>query len=86
MAKFPESLSAMKGFLSVDEGEILYKTAEMASKLGPILEIGSYCGKSTIYLALGCRENNKVVFTIDHHKGSEAVSYTHLTLPTICSV
>ena len=71
MAKFPENLSAMKGFLSTDEGETLYKTAEMASKLGPILEIGSYCGKSTIYLALGCRENNKIVFTIDHHKGSE---------------
>ena len=32
MATFPENLSAMKGFLSTDEGETLYKTAEMASK------------------------------------------------------
>ena len=71
MTKLPESLSTTKGFLSNDEGEVLYKVAEMASNLGSILEIGSYCGKSTIYLALGCRKNNKIVFTIDHHKGSE---------------
>ena len=71
MTKFPEGLSIIKGFLSSEEGECLYNASKLASNLGSILEIGSYCGKSTIYLALGCRKNGKVVFTIDHHKGSE---------------
>ena len=71
MAKFPKGLSTIKGFLSSEEGESLYKISKLASNLGSILEIGSYCGKSTIYLALGCRKNGKVVFTIDHHRGSE---------------
>ena len=71
MAKFPESLSTMKGFLSVDEGEILYKAAEMASKLGPILEIGSYCGKSSVYIGSAAKENKSRLYSVDHHKGSE---------------
>ncbi len=61
----------MKGFLSTDEGEALFEVSKIAAGLGPILEIGSYCGKSTIYLALGCRERQGIVFAIDHHKGSE---------------
>ncbi len=71
MAKLPKHLSSIKGFLSSEEGESLFKASELASNLGSILEIGSYCGKSTICLALGCRKNSEVVFTIDHHKGSE---------------
>jgi len=35
------------------------------------LEIGSYCGKSTICLGLACRSNNSTVFALDHHRGSE---------------
>jgi predicted O-methyltransferase YrrM len=35
------------------------------------LEIGSYCGKSTLYLGAACRENRNVLFSIDHHRGSE---------------
>ena len=36
-----------------------------------MLEIGSYCGKSTIYLGLACRSSNSTVFALDHHRGSE---------------
>jgi predicted O-methyltransferase YrrM len=39
--------------------------------IGPCLEIGSYCGKSTIYLGTACKENNGILFSIDHHRGSE---------------
>ena len=35
------------------------------------MEIGSYCGKSTIYLGTACKENNSILFSIDHHRGSE---------------
>lgn len=61
------------GFMPDDEGMALYEAALEAAALGPVLEIGSYCGKSTIYLAAGVREAgaDAVVFSIDHHRGSE---------------
>lgn len=64
-------LKDVKGFLDAREGSSLYKLALKASRLGPCLEIGSYCGKSTIYLGIACRENNSTLFSIDHHRGSE---------------
>jgi predicted O-methyltransferase YrrM len=67
----PKLLSSTKGFLDEDEGHCLYKTALEASRLGPCLEIGSYCGKSTIYIGTACKTNNGILFSIDHHRGSE---------------
>lgn len=64
-------LNGVKGFLDAQEGRGLYKIALEASRIGPCLEIGSYCGKSTIYLGTACRENNGILFSIDHHRGSE---------------
>jgi MMP 1-O-methyltransferase len=61
----------VKGFMDEEEGLFLYKAAREASRRGPCLEIGSYCGKSTIYLGMGCREHQGVLFSIDHHRGSE---------------
>jgi len=66
-----ELINNIKGFLDEQEGQSLYETALKASKLGPCLEIGSYCGKSAIYLGTGCMENKGVLFSIDHHQGSE---------------
>ncbi len=60
-----------KGFLDPDEGRQLYDIARAAGRLGPALEIGSYCGKSTLYLGTGLRESGGVLFSIDHHRGSE---------------
>lgn len=60
-----------KGFLDPAEGRRLYAVALEASRLGPCLEIGSYCGKSAVYLGSACRENGQVLFSIDHHRGSE---------------
>lgn len=53
------------------EGLALYETALVYAQAGPILEIGSYCGKSAIYLAAAARERGQKVITIDHHRGSE---------------
>lgn len=64
-------LSSIKGFLDEDEGRCLYEIARKASRLGPCLEIGSYCGKSTIYIGAACKTNNGILFSIDHHRGSE---------------
>lgn len=61
------------GFMPDEEGMALYEAALEAAELGPVLEVGSYCGKSTLYLAGGVRESEAgtVVFSIDHHRGSE---------------
>jgi predicted O-methyltransferase YrrM len=60
-----------KGFMDEAEALRLYELAREASRLGPCLEIGSYCGRSAAYLGLGCRENGGVLYSIDHHRGSE---------------
>ena len=54
-----------------EEGECLNRIALKASKKGPIVEIGSYCGKSSIYIGEACKKNNSLLYAIDHHTGSE---------------
>ncbi|MET9419649.1 class I SAM-dependent methyltransferase [Streptomyces sp. NPDC006540] len=71
----PEILAAFeaaKGFMPVGEGLALYAAAAEAGALGlPLLEVGTYCGRSTILLADAAREAGTVVVTVDHHRGSE---------------
>jgi MMP 1-O-methyltransferase len=67
---------AATGFMPADEGLALYETAAEYAAAGPVFEVGSYCGKSTIYLAAGVRAArtsgiSQQVVTIDHHRGSE---------------
>ena len=66
-----ELLSRVKGFLDASEGDALYAIAKEAGSMGPCLEIGSYCGKSTICIGAACKETGTTLFTIDHHTGSE---------------
>lgn len=61
----------VRGFLPDAEGQHLYALACEAAKIGPLLEIGSYCGRSTIWLARAARSAGTVVFAVDHHRGSE---------------
>jgi MMP 1-O-methyltransferase len=63
--------SGIKGFLDEIEADRLYRLALDASSKAPCLEIGSYCGKSAVYIGSACRENGSVLFSIDHHTGSE---------------
>ncbi|CAN5415803.1 class I SAM-dependent methyltransferase [soil metagenome] len=63
-----------KGFMPADEGELLYRVALERAEAGPLLEVGTYCGKSAIYLGAAVREgagSTGVAFTVDHHRGSE---------------
>lgn len=69
--KISVDLESVKGFLAKDEAEALYQHGLEQSKKAPCLEIGSYCGKSTIYLASACKENNSLLYAVDHHRGSE---------------
>jgi predicted O-methyltransferase YrrM len=60
-----------KGFFPDDEGLALYRAALEGADIGPLVEIGSYCGKSTIYLGAAARDKGTVVYAVDHHRGSE---------------
>jgi len=62
---------SVKGFLHPAEGTRLYELGREACALGPCLEVGSYCGKSTLYLGSGVREGGGQLFALDHHRGSE---------------
>ncbi len=62
---------AAKGFMPEDEGAFLHRLACAHLTEGPALEIGSYCGKSAIYLGAAARATESTVFTLDHHRGSE---------------
>jgi predicted O-methyltransferase YrrM len=61
----------VRGFMPADEGLALYHLAQERLPHGPALEVGSYCGKSAVYLAAAARDVGGVVFTVDHHRGSE---------------
>ena len=61
----------VRGFLPDGEGLRLYEWALETAVMGPILEIGSYCGRSTIWLAQAAKEKQSLVFAVDHHRGSE---------------
>jgi predicted O-methyltransferase YrrM len=63
--------SEIKGFLPDTEGWALYQLAQQGALHGPLLEIGSYCGRSTLWLAQAAHDAGTVVFAIDHHRGSE---------------
>lgn len=68
---FEADLVSIRGFLDPREGRRLYELACEVGAAGPCLEVGSYCGKSTVYLGNGCRSSGSVLFAVDHHAGSE---------------
>lgn len=59
------------GFMPREEGLALYRTAAATRPGGLMLEIGSYCGKSTLYLAAAAQQIGAQVVTLDHHRGSQ---------------
>ncbi len=75
MSEIPDDLlahaRAAKGFMPEEEGRFLHATALAHLCDGPALEIGTYCGKSAIWLGAAARVRGSTVFTLDHHRGSE---------------
>lgn len=67
----PALVKDIRGFLDEEEGRRLYTLALEVGGRGPCLEIGSYCGKSSLYLGAACREHGGILFSVDHHRGSE---------------
>ncbi|BBX19659.1 hypothetical protein CRI77_17640 [Mycolicibacterium duvalii] len=59
------------GFMAADEGRALYDTALAYLADGVGVEIGTYCGKSTVLLGAAAKQTGGLIFTVDHHHGSE---------------
>ncbi|MEY2974587.1 MAG: hypothetical protein RIR49_1007 [Actinomycetota bacterium] len=71
-----EVIARTKGFMPAEEGRALHDavTRAVAAVPGrPVIEIGSYCGLSTLWLAAAARANGVVLVTVDHHRGSEEI-------------
>jgi predicted O-methyltransferase YrrM len=74
--KLRQAAKSATGFMPEAEGLALCETAASYAPAGPVLEVGSYCGKSALYLAAGVRAARQAgvrqqVVTVDHHRGSE---------------
>lgn len=57
-----------------DEGDALHEAALAAAAAvpgAPLVEVGSYCGRSTVWLGAAARAAGTVLFAVDHHRGSE---------------
>jgi hypothetical protein len=63
--------AAAPGFMPPDEGRALHDAALAVEVPGPLLEIGSWMGKSALYLAAAAVQTGRTVVTVDHHRGSE---------------
>jgi predicted O-methyltransferase YrrM len=70
-AAFREKAEAARGFMPPDEGLALHDAALSVEVDGPFLEVGSYCGKSGVYIGAAAQERGRVLFALDHHRGSE---------------
>ncbi len=69
--ELPVDIETVKGFLHSEEGAALYAAAHRQAGHGTCVEIGSYCGKSTVYLGTACQKAGGLLVAIDHHRGSE---------------
>jgi predicted O-methyltransferase YrrM len=66
-----ELAAQVTGFMPADEGRALYDAAVTYLRDGVGVEIGTYCGKSTVMLGAAAQQTGGVLYTIDHHHGSE---------------
>jgi len=69
--QLPLDIDTVKGFLDPAEGRALHDAALAVAPRGPGLEIGSYCGKSAVYLGTAFKAAGQILFALDHHRGSE---------------
>jgi predicted O-methyltransferase YrrM len=73
--RIPDQLKAVadrtKGFMPDAEGEALWDAAWAMAPDGLILEVGTYCGKSAVWIGAAAQRRGGVVVTVDHHRGSE---------------
>jgi len=71
VAQIGEFIKDIDGWLTPGEGRTLFDLARLCKGKGVIVEVGSWKGKSTIWLAHGSKQGpNAPVYAIDPHTGS----------------
>jgi len=66
--------TTVRGFMPDDEGLALFEAGREACRRfpgGALLEVGAWCGKSGVYLGASCEGSQSILFSLDHHRGSE---------------
>jgi predicted O-methyltransferase YrrM len=81
----PPFISEVKGFLDEEEGSRLFELASEACSLGPCLEIGSFCGKSTVYLGVACKIKGKTSTIIEVLRNNNQGSLTSMLTSSMVS-
>jgi MMP 1-O-methyltransferase len=66
-----QAFEAAAGFMPEDEARALYAAALDGATSGPLVEVGTYLGRSAILLAAAARTRGRKLVTVDHHRGSE---------------
>jgi predicted O-methyltransferase YrrM len=64
----------VKGFMPTNEGLALHDYARAHGEQvagGTWLEVGAWCGKSAVYIGSAAEETGAVLYSLDHHHGSE---------------
>ena len=72
--RLKEIALSTKGFMPEVEGDALFDAASQACvELPglPMVEVGTYCGRSTVWLGAAAQSNGALLFAVDHHSGSE---------------
>ena len=68
---FYKKVTKIHGWLSPEEALLLYYLARQSNSLGRIVEIGSYCGKSTVVIAQAVKERRTLpIVAVDPHMGN----------------
>src|SRR5207249_277779 len=75
-----EAARAAVGFMPDDEGLALHDAGFAAARVGPLLEIGTYCGKSAIYLGGAARAGGTVLYTVDQDRKSTRLNSSHVSI------
>jgi len=70
-ARLFDLAETVTGFMPADEGRALFDAAVRYLDGGVAVEIGTYCGRSAVLLAAAAAETRAVLYTVDHHHGSE---------------
>ena len=83
--KLPIDIDTVKGFLDPAEGRALYDAVVATASLGCALEVGSYCGKSAVYLGTACRDAGSLLFfnypnTWNHFLADHAIVFRILPI------
>jgi len=78
MKEIKKIVEKIDGWLSGEEGKLLYNLARNCKGNGVIVEVGSWKGKSTVWLGKGSKGGSNVkIYAVDPHSGSSEIKESY---------